>query len=162
MHNVLDPQYNHRAKDAAPGPGIRSGAALMKWYNLDEPANRITPETRALALKALQDFGTNLTQDHAGFAILHQCSPSFAFLLIATWRGNNELWQSVHYIDTSLTAFAPFPPAYPDAPNLRPTFCVWELGIAAHEAQAWQRYLTSARTAASFKEWQSDLFHGTV
>ena len=47
----------------------------MKWYELDEPANLITTETRALARAALYYFGTNLTVDPAGFAILHNAAP---------------------------------------------------------------------------------------
>jgi hypothetical protein len=162
MSHAPSQAYSHRAKDAVPGPAARFGAALLKWYDLDERAYRITPQTRTLARAALQDFGAHLTDDCAGFAILHQCSASFAFLLISTWRGNNELWQSVHYIDTPLTTFAEFDPAYPKAPNLRPTFCVWELGIVAHEAQAWQRYLASDRSAEDFALWQSDCLRGTV
>ena len=47
----------------------------MKWCELDEPASRITTETRALTRAALYYFGTNLTVDPEGFAILHECSP---------------------------------------------------------------------------------------
>lgn len=162
MQHLPSPQYSHRPKDALSGAAIRLGAATLKWYDLDEPANRITPATRGLTHAALQDFGPSLAKDSAGFAILHQCSASFAFLLISTWRGNNELWQSVQYLDTPLTAFAPFQPAYPDAPNLRPTFCVWELGIVTHEAKAWQTYLASDRTPDHFAQWQADCLHGPV
>lgn len=162
MSHAPTPHYLHRAKDAAPGPVSLVGAAVLKWYDLHEPAHRISPDTRSLARTALRDFGASLTRDQAGFVILHQCSANFAFLLIGLWRGNNELWQSVLYIDTPLTDFAPFAPAYPAPPNLRPTFCVWELGIVAHEAEAWQRYLTSDRTAADLELWQTDNFHGTV
>ena len=162
MSHAPSQAYIHRPKDAVPGLAARSGAAMLKWYDLDEPANRITPQTRTRAHTALQDFGANLTQDHAGFAILHQCSPSFAFLLISTWRGNNELWQSVQYIDVPLTTFAPFPPAYPAPAHLRPVFCVWELGIVAHEAKAWQQYLDSDGAGSDFDLWQSNCFIGKV
>ena len=154
--------YQHRPKDASPGRVAQFGAASLKWYDLDEPANRITQHTRDLAHAALKDFATDLIEDCAGFAILHQCSASFAFLLISTWRGNNELWQSVQHIDTPLARFAPFTPAYPVAAALRPTFCVWELGIVAFEAQSWQRYLHSGRTAADFSNWQADYYDGPV
>jgi hypothetical protein len=163
MTHAASPQYLHRTKDAVPGPAVRVGAAVMKWYDLDEAANRILPQTRALASAALHGFGSLLTTDHAGFVILHQCSNTFAFLLISTWRGNNELWQSVFYIDEPLTAFAAFTPAYPaNAPTPRPTFCVWELGIVAHEAQAWQRFLSSDRTPNDLATWQTDCFAGKV
>lgn len=158
----LSPDYRHRSKTAVPHGTQIVGRAVLKLYDLYEAAHPISAETRSKALIALQDFAPNLALDIAGFAILHQCSANFAFLLISTWRGNNELWQSVHYIDSPRIAFAPFDPAYPAPPNLRPTFCVWELGIAAHEAQAWQRYLRSGRTAADLDIWLIDCLSGPV
>ena len=162
MTHAASLQYHHRTKDASPGTALRMGAVTLKWYDLDETANRITQQTRTRAQTALHSFAAFMTDDCAGFAILHQCSASYAFLLISTWRGNNELWQSVQYIDHPLTAFAPFGPAYSDAPNLRPTFCVWELGIVAHEASAWQHYLNSERAHPDFDHWQSNCYHGKV
>jgi hypothetical protein len=160
MH--LSPDYRHRSKNAVPRGAQTFGRVVLKCYDLDEPACQIADATRSKAQTALADFADVLSTDIAGFAILHQCSTSFAFLLISTWRGNNELWQSVQHIDTPLTAFAPFDHAYPKAADLRPTFCVWELGIVAHEARAWQRYLMSDRSGAHFDTWQSDCHHGKV
>lgn len=162
MSHAPSPHYRHRAKDAVPGPALRICGATLKWYDLDEPAHRITSHTRSLARAALQDFGATLALDHAGFVILHQCGPTFAFLLISAWRGDNELWQSVFHIDHPRTSFTPFDPAYATPPNLRPTFCVWELGIVAHEAKAWQRYLASNQTAADLTTWQSDCLSDQV
>jgi hypothetical protein len=163
MTEALSPHYRHRAKDAAPGTALRLGNAVLKWYDLDEPANRISRETRALAQDALQAMAATFANDIAGFAILHQCSTTFAFLLVSTWRGNNELWQSVLYIDQPLTAFAPFTPAYPaTAPAPRPTFCVWELGIVAHEALAWQHFLASDRNPEELADWQADCLTSKV
>jgi hypothetical protein len=45
---------------------------------------------------------------------------------------------------------------------LRPTFCVWELGVVAHEAAAWSRYLASPRADTDFARWRDDLFAGAV
>ena len=75
---------------------------------------------------------------------------------------SSRLWQAVHHLDRPLIAFAPFHPAYPNAPALRPTFCVWEHGIVAHEAQAGPRYLASERSEPDFALWQSDCLCATV
>jgi hypothetical protein len=45
---------------------------------------------------------------------------------------------------------------------VRPTFCVWELGIVAHESAAWARYLGSPRDDAARSRWVDDIFEGTV
>lgn len=67
------------------------------------------------------------------------------------------------YRHGDMPALAPFDPAYPDAAGaVRPTFCVWELGIVAHEALAWARYLASPRDAAALAAWRADIFFGTV
>ncbi len=160
MH--LSPDYHHRSKDAVARAAQTCGRAVLKIYDLAEAAHPISDGTRSKAQTALEGFATSLATDIAGFAILHQCSASFCFLLISTWRGNNELWQSVLYLDDPRADFAPFDPAYPYAAALRPTFCVWELGIVAHEALAWQCFLASDRSASAMLDWQSDCLSGKV
>ena len=159
----LSPDYLHCSKDAVSRGAQTFGRAVLKCFDLDEHAHRLKVDTRSKAQTALTGFASALTDDIAGFAILHQISASICSLLITRWRGNTELWQSVHYLDRPLSAFAPFfIPPNPTAPALRPTFCVWELAIVAHETQAWQRYLFSNRSAADLATWQSDCRLGPV
>ena len=42
------------------------------------------------------------------------------------------------------------------------TYCVWELGPAWHEKQAWECFLTSARDGAAERAYLNDLFAGSV
>lgn len=163
MPDTLDPAYRHRAKTARPGPVLQDAGLTLKWYDLDEPGLPVTAATRALARTATLDALTlPATPPRHGFAIAHRCGASFHFLLINLWLGNNELWQAVHYLDAGQPGFAAFPPAYPGPGALRPTFCVWELGIVAHEALAWQNLLHSPRDAAAFALWQHDICDGPV
>jgi len=76
-------------------------------------------------------------------------------------RGSNELWEAVYYRDAGMAGFAVFDPAYPAA-GPRPTFCVWELGIVAAEAQAWARFLGSPRTTEDDRLWRDRYFQGVV
>jgi hypothetical protein len=39
---------------------------------------------------------------------------------------------------------------------------VWELGVVAHERQAWADYLGSARDAAARRAYVGDVFEGRV
>src|SRR3546814_8473676 len=83
--------------------------------------------------------------------------------LVSVWRGSNELWEAVWYQHGDMPAFAPFDSAYPpDAGAPRPTFCVWELGIVAHESAAWARSLASPRDDAARSRWVDDVFEGAV
>ena len=89
MH--VSPDYHHRSKDAVARRSQTIRRAVLKCYDLHEPAHPLTDDTRSKALAALTDYAIGLTDDIAGFAILHECSASFCFLLVNTWRGNNEL-----------------------------------------------------------------------
>ena len=157
---TVSPSYIHRPKQARAYTALTIGNAHLKWYDLDEPAYPITVETRRAAQLACATIPQ--PDDKAGFAILHRCSADFHFLLTALGRGNNEIWQSVHYIDAATPNFSAFPAAYAGLGAPRPTFCVWEMGIVAHESQAWQRFLYSDRGNMVRKIWQSDVFNGDV
>lgn len=159
----LDPAYLHRPKQAHPGPVLCAGKLDLKWYDLDEPTFPVLPATRDAARSYLRATDPDPDpDDRAGFVILHRCGKTFHFLLTCLWRGNNELWQGVHYMDGDMPAFSPFLPAYPALGAARPTFCVWELGIVAAEALAWQTYLSSPRTAADLDRWRQDTRQGQV
>jgi hypothetical protein len=40
--------------------------------------------------------------------------------------------------------------------------CVWELGPALHEREAWVRYLYSARDVAARRAYLADVYSGMV
>ncbi len=89
--------------------------------------------------------------------ILHRCGDAFYFLLVSTWRNENELWELVYAKDgPKQLEFQPF--AF-DGLH-RGTFCVWELAVVWHEQQAWKRYLLSARDEAARLTYQRDCYRG--
>ena len=90
--------YRHVAKLAVPGPPVRVEGTVLKWYEV-APADAPVPEAiRTLARSALEDASAawelELSAD-IGFAILHRCGHDFYFLLICTWRNQNEVWETV-------------------------------------------------------------------
>jgi hypothetical protein len=151
----IDPQYRHAPKRATPGEAIEPAGALLKWYAV-HPDDRPVPEeitqlARACLIKAV------LEARGLGFVILHRCGNDFYFLIINTWRNNNELWETVFYKNgDAMTDFALFPR---DAVH-KPTFCVWELVPLWHEQQAWERFLVSARDEAAASVWLQDRYAG--
>ena len=96
--------------------------------------------------------------DDLGFVILHRCGQSFYFLLVSTWRNDNELWETVWAKDGDASGFHP----WPLEGSHRPTFCVWELGAVCHEQQAWSRFLRSERDAEAQDAYLSDSYAGEV
>jgi hypothetical protein len=93
-----------------------------------------------------------------GFVVLHRCGPDFYFLIVCSWQGNNEIWESVYAKDKDDTGFRNWP-----RPGAHiPTFCVWEMGAVAHESRAWRRYLMSGRDEPAATAWLADQYAGEI
>jgi hypothetical protein len=149
QHDVVTPAYRHIYKRIQPGPCLELGDSSLKWYDIAPPEAPVPESIRELArddLQAAAGAGELGLSRELGFAILHRCGESFYFLLVCTWRNENELWETVWAKDgDEELSFRPWPSEGPH----RPTYCVWELGAVWHEQQAWSRYLRSRRDAAA-------------
>jgi hypothetical protein len=164
MSGAVPAGYRHIAKVATPGDVLQAVGAVVKWYDV-APHDLPVPKEVGIAARAFVEawFAQNAgaDDDDAGFVILHRCGADFYFLLLQLWRGANECWEAV-FAKQGGALFAAFDAAYPGTGALRPTFCVWELGVVAHEAQAWSRYLLSPRSAVACEDWLNDRFDGEV
>jgi hypothetical protein len=147
--------------------GSAGGGSELKLYHLEkagEPApDAIAASAHAFLARegmAAAGLAGGEAGVDCGFVILHRCGADFYFLLMTVWRGANEAWEAVWYRDGTMADFERFEAAYPRTAMLRPTFCVWELGVVAHESAAWSRYLASARADADLARWRDDLFSG--
>jgi hypothetical protein len=153
--------YDHVSKLIRPEAGITLGDAVLKWYDI-APADAPVPlAIRVLARRNLRDgskSGELALADELGFVILHRCGESFYFLLVSTWRNDNELWETAWAKDGGSFKFEP----WPIAESHRPTFCVWELGAVCHEQQAWIRYLRTPRDEPAKLAYLGDSFTGEV
>jgi hypothetical protein len=153
--------YVHGDKLVEPGEGTALPTAILKWYDLAAKETPVEPHVRDLGRRFLEretdagrlDLGSDL-----GFAILHRCGTEFYFLLICTWRNENELWESVFAKDNAAADFR----VYPYQTTHRGTYCVWELGAVWHEQQAWRRYLLSPRDEAAKRAYLADHYRGLV
>jgi hypothetical protein len=165
--------YRHHAKRAVPRGTLEAAGARLKYYHIERPGDPVADRVDALARASLAGNPAFAFSDDLGFCLLHRCGADFHFLLPTVWRGANEAWEAVWYLQGDMPAFAPFDPAYPRATGTsgagtresgppRPTFCVWELGVVAHEAAAWSRFLASARRQAELRCWLEDCFTGEV
>jgi len=163
--NGVPDGYRHYSKQAVPLPPLEAGGALLKVYHLEKSGERVPPRLAGVARTWLARWSAQaLEAGDCGFVILHRCGADFHFLLPAVWRGANEAWEAVAYHLGDMTDFARFDGAYPESSGtaVRPTFCVWELAIVAHEALAWSRFLASDRSEAALGEWRNDLLEAEV
>jgi hypothetical protein len=150
----VDAAYRHAPKQVTPGEPLEPEGAVLKWYGLHRADRPIPPEVTSLARRTVGS--RPLEARGLGFVVLHRCGEDFYFLIVCTWRGSNELWQTVLYKDQGMTEFALWPR---DAEH-KPTFCVWELVPVLHEQRAWERFLLTARDEAAAKHWLGALFAG--
>jgi hypothetical protein len=147
--------YRHVSKHVTFGAHLELTGALLKWYEVHPTDQPVSPEIAQLARDYLA--ATSLEARGLGFVVLHRCGNDFYFLIVCTWRNENEVWQTVFYKDgDAMPDFALVPR---DKPH-KPTLCVWELVPVWHEQQAWVRFLTSARDEAAAQVWLNDQYTG--
>jgi hypothetical protein len=159
--NVVHADYVHVTKRITPRPPLALPDAYLKWYDLcredqsvpagidSEAREFIAAETAAGRLPIAGDLG---------FVVNHLSGEHVFLLLVFTWRGNNEMWESVYQKD--VRDGGPFRLG-PQGTH-RGMICVWEFGAVAHEQLAWTRYLRSARDETAKKEYAESQFSGTI
>ena len=94
----VTPGYVHVEKLIEPAPGLTLGDTVLKWYDIAADDAPVPLAVRALARRNLRDAsksGELEISGDLGFVILHRCGESFYFLLVSTWRNENELWETV-------------------------------------------------------------------
>jgi hypothetical protein len=154
--------YIHVEKLVRPEPSLMLGDALLKWYDIAPEDEPVPLAVRALARRNLRDgakAGALGLADELGFVILHRCGESFYFLLVCTWRNDNELWETVWAKPSD--AHVSFKP-WPREDGHLPTFCVWELAAVGHERRAWSDYLLSARDDEARRHYLRSCYEGVA
>jgi hypothetical protein len=153
----IDVQYRHAPKRVAPGKMLETSGGVLKWYAVCPEGRPVPDEMTQLARSYL--LKTPLEARGLGFVVLHRCGNDFYFSIVCTWRGSNEVWETVFYKDgDAMVDFALFP----REKTHKPTFCVWELAPVGHEQQTWVRFLKSARDEAAAQAWLGDRYAGAA
>lgn len=142
----VSPAYSHYEKVVRYHGTTDPTIGRLKWYEInrsDQPFEQaIRDLARSFVSRKLLSDGSPSAQE-LGFVFLHRCGERFYFLGLCTWRGNNELWKTIFFLDAdTMEDFSLWPQNEPH----KDTFCVWELAVVCHEMQAWTTYLTSNRT----------------
>jgi hypothetical protein len=166
MNSVLEQRgrvgldYVHAPKEVRPGTILVLDDTVLKWYEIAPAEAPIPLRVRDLAYEALCRASRSGELDlsgELGFVILHRCGDSFYFLLVSTWRNDNELWETVWAKEgPGVETFEP----WPLDETHHPTFCVWELAAVCHEQRAWSRYLRSPRDARARQTYLLDSYAG--
>jgi hypothetical protein len=143
------PAISPGPKHVTPGDVHEPSGALLKWYAVHLQDRPVPDEITRLARSYLMK--NNREAKGLGFVIFHRCGNDFYFLIVSTWRNNNQVWESVFYKDgEAMTDFA----LWPREAVHKPTHCVWEPVPLWHEQKAWERFLKSSRDLAQ-RKWGS-------
>ncbi len=160
--SAVSTEYRHVSKEIEPAPAITLRQTVLKWYDIAPADEPVPSDILVLArgtLHVAAETGALDLEDELGFVILHRCGASFYFLIVCTWRNENEVWSTVLAKDgEDEHAFRP----WLAGGTHRPTFCVWELGAVWHEQQAWSRFLRSDRGEADRQAYLRDTYRGEV
>ena len=156
----VSPGYRHSPKLVEPAAELAWPDAYLKCYDVRAPKALIPDDVRDDArefLRAERAGGRLAIGGELGFALLHLCGDSFYFLIVFTWRNDNELWETVYARDTA--DGGPLQPV-PQQDAHKPVACAWELGAVVHERSAWTRYLRSRRDEEARLAYAADLYRG--
>lgn len=161
LGNVVDDGYRHVTKRITPRAPLELDDAYLKWYDLcreDQTVDSTVDGEAREFLRAETASGRLPISGDLGFVINHLAGEHVYLLLVFTWRGNNEMWETVYYKD--IRDGGPF--RMPPPETHRATICVWEFGAVAHEHLAWTAYLRSARDPAAKRAYVGSQFSGTI
>jgi hypothetical protein len=153
--------YVHTPKVAEPGEDIALPDGYLKWYDVRPEQAVIPDEVRAEARQFLQaesEAGRLKLDGDLGFVVFHLCGESFYFLIVLTWRNQNEMWESLYGQDVKQGGGFQM---IPQGTHLE-VICVWELGAVLHERHAWTEYLMSARKEEDKLAYLESRFTGPV
>ena len=153
--------YKHIAKLAVPGEDVALRDGYLKWYDVRAQDAVIPDEVRAEARQFLHsesDAGRLRLDGDLGFVIFHLCGESFYFLIVLSWRNQNEMWETLYAQDVKTGGGFSL---VPQGTHLE-VICVWELGAVVHERQAWTEYLNSARDEEAKVAYLQSRFTGLV
>lgn len=153
----VNQSYEHSPKQVTPGSPIETTGAVLKWYAVQPEDLQVPEDIDRLAREYLAR--NPIEAKGLGFVILHRCGKDFYFLIVSTWRGNNEVWETVFYKNGD--AMRDFD-LWPRDGMHKPTFCVWELAAVWHETKSWERFLTSSRDEAAAQAWSRDVYTGAA
>jgi hypothetical protein len=159
--NVVDAGYQHVTKQITPGEPLVLPDAYLKWYQLARPDQTIAPSADQLTRDFLRDevaAGRLPISGDLGFVIHHLSGEHIHLLLVFTWRGNNEMWETVYLRDDRTGE----PYVLGPQDTHRGAMCVWEFGAIAHEHRAWTDYLRSPRDDGAKRAYTESQYAGPI
>ena len=151
--NQVEASYSHYPKLIRPGPALETTQVYFKWH-LIYPEKLPISEQEVLEAQAMLrgelEAGRLELNHEVGFVVQHRTA-EWMILYVCTWRGNNEIWETLYHQHLPSGQFAKHKRS-----DTSGTFCVWVMAAVSHEQKAWTRYLRSPRDEAAQKVYLHD------
>ena len=145
------PNYQNEPRISIPGEPIITPQLALKWYEMIKPKDGLFNRNQVKKVRDFLEGQINLRDIEVlsglGFVIL---SGNVDFLNVAVWDKSipyllkNKVYDNYKEVDIRKEG----------------AFCMWELGIVAHEARAWKKYLESVRTESDKLSYLADITGG--
>lgn len=153
MFSQVSSDYQHYPKMIRPGPALVTSDVYLKWHFIYPESLPISEEQISEAqifLREEMSGGRLELKDEVGFVAQHRTA-AFLILYVCTWRGNNEVWETLYHKPIPGGGYGVF-----QRQDTSPTFCVWVMAAVTHEQKAWTRYLRSERDEGAREAYLQD------
>lgn len=148
------PDYKHEPRIVLPDGLLTPPQLVLKWYNMLKRDEGLFTENRVRDAKSFVEKQIALSNiqplSGLGFVIL---SGAADFLNIAVWDNQTPYLLKNQVYD---------PQKRKADIGEDGAFCAWELGIVAHEKDAWLRYLASKRGEPDKRVYLADTIGGEL
>jgi len=146
--------YFHEGRKVIPVGLVETSSLVLKMYNMVTELKPTNPvENARKFLKAEIKKGKINPLTGMGFAILSRNN-----LNIALWDDKCPILPKNNLYD-----YTSFPKEVKRLDlNKDGAFCIWELGIVAHEKDAWKKYLISGRTKRNKERYLNNFMEGDL
>jgi hypothetical protein len=158
LFSNVAPDYAHVEKIMQPAAALIAPGLYQKWYLVHPPERQFSAGDIADAqdfMRAEVEGGRLALLNEVGFTVQHRCA-SVDIFYVCSWRGNNELWESIYHRPHG----GQFTLA--QRPTKTATYCVWVIPAVMHEQRAWLVYLRSRRDDAARRAYCNDQVSGPV
>ena len=160
LFEQVSDDYQHNQKWVQPAPALVTPDTYLKWYLIYPGSLPITSDQIDDAQTFINseiEAGRLALRNEVGFVVQHRCA-EVIILYVCTWRGNNEVWETLYRKETNPEAHY----KVIERVNTSPTFCVWVLSAVLHEQKSWTHYLQSQRDETAEQIYLNDQMTGWV
>jgi len=149
--------YEHESRVAVPRGLIKTRKAILKFYDMvikEGEGKHPIGEAREFIKRKMNSVEGKLELG-LGFVILSRDMLNFS------------LWSESQIILPKQEIYAPFPRTKHHntkkvSIDEEGAYCIWELGIVAHEKEAWKKYLASEHMIKDKEDYLNNFFNGNL